>query len=150
MKKKFLWFLAIAYALWMVWLLFGQRLGFVVEGSYWQLLKENLNLIPTDTVRRYLWILQHSDIPGQLRHAVINLAGNVIMFVPLGFFLPALWHNLGKMWRFLPLTVVIISIIELIQLFAMLGSCDVDDLMLNVAGACIGWFFWRLLPQKRK
>ena len=37
----------------------------------------------------------------------------------------------------------IIVIIELIQLFTLLGSCDIDDLLLNTIGAVIGWLLWR-------
>ena len=35
----------------------------------------------------------------------------------------------------------IITAVELIQLFTLVGSCDVDDLILNVIGSAIGYGF---------
>ena len=80
-----------------------------------------------------------------LRHIVINLAGNVIMFIPLGFFLPLNW----KVFRKLPgliLTVLgIILCIELLQMVTMLGSLDVDDVLLNMLGCSMGYYLWKIM-----
>ena len=131
----------------MLWLLFGQRLGFWVQGDYWQQVRANLTLEPLDTVGRYLWVLQNNTDPAAVRHAFINLAGNVVMFVPLGFFLPAIWQKLWKFWLFLPAVVGVILAVELVQLFTLLGKCDVDDVLLNKAGALIGFAVYKLLAK---
>ena len=39
--------------------------------------------------------------------------------------------------------------VELLQLWTRRGSLDVDDLILNVPGACLGWTAWRLWPKKK-
>ena len=75
----------LLYGVLMLWLLFGQRLGYAFDGAYTERLAANINLIPFKTVSEYVADLSVSVSFGELRHAVINLVGNVIMFVPLGF-----------------------------------------------------------------
>jgi len=133
-KRRLLWLAFGLYSLAMLWLLFGQRLGAAGEMS--------LNLHPFETVRRFLWVLRYSDQPGMITHAVVNLAGNVVMFVPLGVLLPALWRSLRRLIRFLPAVVGVILAVELLQLVTRLGTCDVDDFILNLAGALLGYLVW--------
>lgn len=87
--------------------------------------------------------------PYLVRHALINLAGNIVMFIPLGFLLPCLWSRLRPFGRFLPAIVAIIVGIEPIQLFTLLGSYDIDDLLLNTIGSVIGFGLLRLADKLR-
>ena len=126
------WYAALfaAYCLLMLWLLFGQR---------WGQNAGNLNLRPFDTLRCFLWVLENRTDAASLRHAVVNLGGNVIMFVPLGFLVPCLWDKMGKFgWHFLCMLLTIM-VIEWLQLVTRLGSCDIDDLILNLVGTAIGF-----------
>ncbi len=133
----------LAYCLLMLWLLFGQRLRWGAGDYSW-------NLKPLDTVGRYLWVLSHSTDPALLWHAVVNLAGNVVMFVPLGFFTPVLWPPLRKCGWHLLCMLLIIVLVELGQLITRLGSCDVDDLLLNLIGTALGFLGWKCLHGIRK
>lgn len=66
-----------------------------------------------------------------------NLAGNILLFMPMGFLLKAL--NNEKSTRQIVLTCVVISIsIELLQLLFKIGVCDIDDVLLNTLGAYFG------------
>ena len=139
--KKWYVLLFVAYCLLMLWLLFGQRWG-QNAGA--------LNLKPFDTLHRFLWVLQYSDDADQLQHAVVNLGGNVAMFVPLGFFVPCIWEKTNKYgWHFLAMTLTILAI-ELLQMMTNLGSCDVDDLMLNLVGTTIGYGIYQLWKRLLK
>ena len=143
-RKKWLRLLFAAYCLLMLWLLYGQRMGQSSGKPYWTELRDNLLLEPLDTIRRFWWVLRHSTNQAQIRHAVVNLAGNVIMFVPLGIFAPILWKRTGKLgWHLLTMTLIIVAV-ELTQLFTLLGTCDVDDLLLNLVGTTIGFLLWKL------
>ena len=140
-RKTCTWIAFAVYGLVMLWLLFGQRWGQNAGGR-------NLKLF--DTVQRYIWVLKYSRDSAQIRHAVINLAGNVVMFVPLGVFLPALWPKTRSIWRFLQLLAAILLAVELVQLVTLLGAFDVDDLLLNTLGALMGWGGWRFLTKNGK
>jgi len=85
-----------------------------------------------------------------LRYAFINLAGNVVMFLPLGVFLPALWHKTGTFWRFVVWTLLIIAAIETLQFFTLLGRCDIDDVILNFMGACAGFAAFKTAKKLQK
>ncbi|MBQ3179161.1 MAG: VanZ family protein [Clostridia bacterium] len=71
---------------------------------------------------------------------------NVILFVPLGFFLPLLYkkyHNI----KAIALTGLLLSLaVEFVQMFDW-GSSDINDLMTNTAGACVGFLIYFLLSK---
>jgi len=94
----------------------------------------NLNLIPF----RFIFDAQGYTFITWCK----NVIGNVILFVPIGFFLPHLFPKV-RVWSFKKYVFAMIAVIigiELFQLFSMCGNCDIDDLILNLTGACLG--FW--------
>lgn len=139
MKRNLLKTVLILYGLIMFYLLLGQRLGHPSESI--------MQLQPLHTILRFMRVLQHSDQPGLRMHAWINLLGNVAMFVPLGALIPWIWSFWRKFWRHILLMAAIIVVVELLQFVTGLGTCDVDDLILNVVGTTIGYLFWRYLHK---
>ena len=148
MKKNVLWkVLFVFYAAVMLWLLFDRERG-LIELDYWEHVRQNLNLEPFHTIRLFWNALDQEEYR---RLAIINLGGNVLMFVPLGFFLPTLWKSLRKWWKTWIATLLIMLTVELIQLFTLRGSFDVDDLILNLLGAAVGYVVYRWMnPAKKK
>lgn len=92
----------------------------------------NLNLIPLRTIRSQLAHI-HSG------WAVKNLLANAVAFVPFGYLLPRAHRNLRRWWSVLGISLVTICTIEVVQYITYLGACDVDDLLLNLAGCGVGW-----------
>lgn len=140
--------LFLVYAAFMLWLLFGQRfkggqLDITLDGS-----GENRNFVPFETVRLYWRLLQSGASDALLRHAVINLVGNVVMFVPSGWFLPCIWRKFRGFFRTVLFTAGVICLVETLQYVTGLGSCDVDDLILNTAGVMLGYGVWRVSHKK--
>ena len=146
--KKLLWFAAVLYTIVMLWLLFG-RSQFDIGLDYWEQVKMNINLVSFNTIWHYLYLLIKQTNPYLLPHAFINLFGNIAAFVPLGFLLPCLWKRVQSFGRFLICTVFLIVAVEVIQLFTLRGSCDIDDLILNVIGALIGFAILRFIQKRR-
>ena len=146
----------LLYGALMLWLLFD-RSGTTGE-PYWQQVADNLNLNPFHTIGNYWDILLQREhylekwdaavYAFQVRHAVINLAGNVVMFVPLGFFLPAVWKKCRGFFRTLFCAAGMIAAVEIAQLFSLRGSCDVDDLILNLVGVAVGYALFRLTTRR--
>ena len=69
---------------------------------------------------------------------IINLLGNIIMFIPFGFLG---WLN-AKYFSFKKLIVDFLSaliIVEALQYLTRLGVFDIDDLALNSIGVWIGF-----------
>ena len=146
MKKQNLWKRIAfgAYCALMLYLLFFQRSPRAVVGSYAETLRSNLNLIPGDTIVRFLrvwnWPVYH-------RAAIVNIIGNIVMFIPLGFGLPWVHEKLRRLWRTLLCAAGIIILVEATQLVTLLGHCDVDDLILNLLGVLPGYGLWKLLEN---
>lgn len=118
---------------------------------YWCRIMDNINLIPFDTISEQLNdILYDSGYYEYL--AVLNLSANIAMFIPMGCFLPLIWKRLRRFIPCLAVGFVMIISIEIVQLFSLLGSFDVDDVLLNLIGICIGFWLFRWLHwiQKRK
>ena len=86
---------------------------------------------------------------GSYGQKLINLAGNLLIFVPLGFFAPLLWRKLRHWWAAPGLSMGVSCLIEFLQLF--LGrSVDIDDVILNTLGGLAGYILFCLLPKKWK
>lgn len=134
--RKLLWFLFLCYVVVMCWMLFGRTS--MQAGDYWEQVQRNLNTEPFHTVKLYLRLLQTNQPPGRV-NAIMNLGGNILLFTPIGLFLPALFPKQRKAGWFFSTVVLAILLVELVQLFTLVGRCDVDDLILNVFGAGIGF-----------
>lgn len=141
MKKQYLPYgVFAAYCLMMLTLLF-HRAGYEPDIAYADQLR--WNLIPFHTIRLY-WRAFRSGSPSLRMISVINLGGNIIMFIPLGFLLPPVFPKLKNLMSVLVTTAAIIICVELIQLLTLVGSCDIDDLILNMLGAAIGFCLYRI------
>ena len=131
------------YCALMLWLLFGRERYASADG-YWHLLNDRFNPVPFETILRFVNVLT-GDFSGEMKwHAVVNLFGNVIMFVPLGYFTAKLWSRFRPLWRCALYGAGIIVCVELLQLVTLLGTCDFDDLLLNVIGICAGYGLYRM------
>lgn len=129
--------LFLAYGALMLWLLFD-RPGYTPGVPYWEQVTQQLNLVPFRTLRLFADLLD-SGVHAHIRMAIINLGGNIIMFIPLGFLLPRVFPQLASLLRVLLTTALLITAVEIIQLLTLVGSCDIDDLILNVIGSAIGY-----------
>lgn len=72
----------------------------------------------------------------------LNLIGNVICFIPFGIILPMASRRFRKLYRVIFLMLGFSLFVELMQLVFKIGAFDVDDLLLNVVGAFIGYIIY--------
>lgn len=71
---------------------------------------------------------------------------NVILFVPLGFFLPLLYKKYHRFSRVI-LTGFLFSLsIEIVQMFGR-GATDINDLITNTLGTCLGYYIYEQLHR---
>ena len=78
-----------------------------------------------------------------------NTILNIILFVPLGIMLPFLWKKYNTLKAAAVFGFMMSLSIELLQLFTLLGSLDIDDLILNITGWILG-HFTLAIPMIRK
>lgn len=88
-----------------------------------------VNLVPLRTLRFDLYIL----------------AGNVLLFVPLGFLAALLWR--GYTWRRAAVTgMSVTGLVECWQL-CVGRAFDIDDILFNTLGVLCGFWLWLLLRR---
>lgn len=74
-----------------------------------------------------------------------NIVGNIIMFVPFGFF-TSYYLKLDKKRIIFYVTLIVSVVIEFIQL--KIGRAfDVDDIILNMFGGMLGYYLYRLMDR---
>ncbi|HZG72703.1 MAG TPA: VanZ family protein [Chondromyces sp.] len=95
----------------------------------------NFNLLST------IQLMWNSNNPSLL---IMNVLGNIVLFMPLGFFLSLLLKRWDGPLKMLMIGVVCSSFIEIIQHTATNRVFDVDDILLNTFGTVMGWVVYRL------
>ena len=149
-RSPFIRFLFLIYCGVMLWLLFGRSYGWVEGLSYEQMLRQNINLTPFLTIRNYWRVFYHRTNEELFFHCFINLFGNVLLFIPAGWLLPKIWKKMQNFFRFFFTCALCIFLVELLQLFSLLGSFDIDDVILNLCGMTVGFIYHHLTKPTKK
>jgi glycopeptide antibiotics resistance protein len=72
----------------------------------------------------------------------INIAGNVIAFMPFGFLLPLLNAKYRGLFRVTIYSLLFSLAVEVIQMLSRVGAFDVDDILLNTLGGFLGYLLY--------
>jgi len=136
------------------WLLF---IGYLIVLSYFLFFSEYYGRTEVQPEYRYnltlfaeikRFITYRSTLG--FRAVAVNLAGNVLAFVPFGVILPKLNQKNARFFRILLLSVFFSGLIEFLQLIYHVGIFDVDDIFLNTCGSLLGYFMYLLFRKRRK
>ena len=147
MKNEFRVIQSLSFFLYLFALIFLLFFGF--RGSYIEpdlslkeYIKWSSNIVPFRTITIYVIAIfdgsMNMDIP------IKNLLGNTFIFLPMGVYIPYFIRKINKVTVFSISMVILLFIIEAIQLVTRRGSFDVDDLILNMFGALIGFSIWKM------
>lgn len=91
---------------------------------------ERLELTPFWT---YKAVLAHTS-----GVSVWDIVLNIVLFLPLGFLLKLLYPTM-KIWKMALIAICCSVFIEANQYFFEKGIAQIDDIMHNTIGACLGW-----------
>ena len=117
-------------------------------------LGEAINTKPFHSIRLFSQIME----PGgpQLHLALLNLLGNLLVFLPYGFLGNLLLGNKAIFGLFSS-GIFCILLIEFLQLLTGIGVWDIDDILLNAAGLSLGILlasllkaFWHSRHRRRR
>jgi glycopeptide antibiotics resistance protein len=98
------------------------------------------NLKPFSTIAHFT----HFD-RFNTRTWVINLIGNIGVFIPLGLLLPMAFRI--KYAKSMVIFLAGLFILEISQLISKRGSFDIDDFILNTIGFTVGYWIFKLLSM---
>ena len=99
-----------------------------------------MNLVPFHEIRRF--VHAREKLGGAA--VFLNLNGNILGFVPFGFFLPLISKRFRYGFVVALLGFLTSTLIEILQMLTKAGVCDIDDVILNTAGAVIGYILFLL------
>lgn len=100
------------------------------------------NFIPFTTIWRYL-----SSGNGLL--TFLNVLGNIVLLIPVGFLLPLAFQNFK--WLHAVLAALFTGFcFELTQVVLRVGIFDVDDIILNGFGVMMGYWFCAFILRYRR
>jgi len=146
-KKLLYTVLFVVYLAFLIYFLFFSDLfgRTVVHDEY------RYNITPFLEIKRFWRVLLEGDwLP-----FLINVCGNVILFMPFGYMFGVFIEGretspvLGYIDTFVA-AFLFCLIVETCQLMTKVGVFDVDDLLLNVSGAILGYAAFRISKRMKK
>ena len=133
-KKALMKLLFIIYMCLLIYVVFfAEAMGRTPQGEY------VYNLVPLREIKRFWKYIFDNDTLGSI--ARLNIFGIFLPYLSEGKlkFILTFLYSFG-----LSLT------IELVQLITRVGSCDVDDIILNTIGGVIGYILWSIYRHIKK
>ena len=144
----------IAFSVYVTELLSRTFFPLPVDAAYIALERANAygshNLIPFRTIAA---MLAH-PVPGV---AFMQVFGNLVLFLPFGYFLPLLFSRFSGFRRAMTTLLALVLTVEIGQLLLSVlvygytyKSFDVDDILLNLTGALAGYWIYRMLSPRTR
>ncbi len=142
MRRIAAWiFFALYVAALFYFLLISERLGRPYSER-----APGCNLVPFREIARFL---KYREALGR-RAVIMNIAGNVVGFIPFGMLLPLLVKKCRSLWKTGLCSIALSLLAESLQLAFRVGSFDVDDLLLNAIGGVLGYLAFRAIALLRE
>ncbi|MGG4103059.1 VanZ family protein [Paenibacillus lautus] len=114
---------------WMIW-----GFGRTTQSEF------SYNLVPFSTMASYF--------PIRSLASLINIVGNIAVFVPFGVLIPVVFRI--RYVKMLGFFLVGLFVLEMAQLISRRGSLDVDDFILNSVGVTIGYGLLGVIMKSRR
>jgi glycopeptide antibiotics resistance protein len=154
-RKTVRWSLAALFGFYvaaLIGLLFVSRIDFLHFSENATFYREHFDQItnfhPFETVILYLRALKYNYIGAEI--PISNLIGNMLLFMPMAVFLPCLFRPMRKFWIFTLAMVALLVAVEALQLLLSCGSCDVDDVLLNLVGTIAVYWILKIPAVNRR
>lgn len=105
-------------------------------------INQNVNLIPFKSICLYIDAFQYGTLTW--RNVVLNIVGNGVIFMPFAYFLPFFFKRQRNGLIFLLTIILLVLLVECAQVITQCGAGDIDDLILNVSGMMIAYYFIKI------
>jgi len=139
-EAVFLYGVFICYILFLIKLLLLSRVSLLDLFNSQRTLDRSINLIPFYSIKEYIF----SNSATIKKFAFGNVAGNIVIFIPLGAYL-SLFKNNKRVITNLLFIFKVSLFIEIIQGLLGIGASDIDDIILNCLGGLVGILGYKFL-----
>ena len=143
LKKKVTWILFILYLIFLLSTTFYTKL---TSNTIYPKLNIEPNIIPFSSIIETITLLvaKSQGITYLFDYLILDM----LLFIPLGLFLPILFYKTKKVKTFILVCLIISFIKEVLQLLLNVGMFDVDDIILNVVGAMFSYLIFKKILAK--
>ena len=101
-----------------------------------------INFVP---IKETIATFTHSEAGAM--NSIRNIIGNIIAFIPLGFFIPLLFDKFNNYKKVIKVGILSSLAIEITQLFVGSNVCDIDDIIYNTLGAIAGFLCFKTFEK---
>lgn len=77
--------------------------------------------------------------------ALYNIIGNILLFIPLGFFIPLFFNKKNKLSKVILYGFTASLTIEVLQIFTPFNTTDIDDIIFNTFGSILGFILFNII-----
>lgn len=139
-KKTIYMILFVAYLILLFYLLFfSEKMGRTGAEEY------RYNLVPFKEIKRFYSIMDTHP-----KMFWLNIAGNILAFMPFGFLIPRLRDKRTNLFLAGLFSLELSFAVEFLQLIFKLGCFDVDDLLLNTIGGILGYLLYLVFRREKQ
>lgn len=146
--KKICWFIFIIYILLLTKIILFKYINIIdlFENIFNNDLNgfRSLNFIPFQTLKEFILTITN----GNISRGIINLLGNILVFAPMGWFIPLLFPKHRQLKKVLFIGILLSLLFEISQYYFYLGSADIDDVILNDLGVILGFLCFTYTKNK--
>lgn len=154
-RNRWLKLLFIIYCILLISILFlnneyrtNRTLSFSFDKLFSEEHLEINNIMPFGTMSKYFNRLINNKINTNI--VFVNVVVNLILLVPMGFFVPILFKDkIKNLKQFIILILIITLSIETLQFFTFSGTFDIDDIILNTIGAVAVYLIMKTKVSKK-
>lgn len=138
-KTTFMHELGFLILLFFIFSILSQTISiqFIIKNGFH--IKGHQNFIPFKAISQVLNVKNIS-------YVIVNILGNILIFLPIGFLIPLLWKKFKKWYITVLFGFIFSFFIETMQLFTIRGT-DIDDLFLNTLGTVIGYILYIIINK---
>ncbi|MHB8072809.1 VanZ family protein [Desulfosporosinus fructosivorans] len=101
------------------------------------------NLAPLKTIVGYIKNYESFGVSILL----INLVGNIVAFMPMGFLLPLVFKRTKRLTLIIPIALLTSITAEVCQYIFNVGGLDIDDVLLNTIGGVLGYLIYKFVAS---
>lgn len=134
-REKFVFYKEFLNLIFIIYVLLLYQLLTNVETN----VNSGYNLVPFTEIFRY-------KVGSEM--FMYNVIGNIILFIPFGYFVSS-YISASKVSHILVVSIISSLIVEIVQ-YQIGRSFDVDDILLNVCGAILGFLLYIALCAIKK
>lgn len=122
--------------------------------SFYMAMVMGVTFLNREPMAYYQWNIQlfwsYTAVINGSFSSLLQILGNVMLFVPWGFLLPYMWKRMRVFFHILSASILLTLSIEVMQFITRRGLFELDDLVHNTIGGILGYLIYLCFKTGKK